>query len=68
MRRNEGVRAVAQQGAAATIVSLIVIREMAPKTMMVFDKFHIVQHFNEAADQIRAKLHHTSKWGFWLHA
>lgn len=30
-----------------------VIREMAPKAVLVFDKFHIVKHLMEAVDEVR---------------
>lgn len=30
-----------------------VIKEMAPQALLVFDKFHIVQHLSKAVDQIR---------------
>ena len=30
-----------------------VIKEMAPQALLVFDKFHIVQHLSKAVDQVR---------------
>lgn len=33
-----------------------VVREMAPKAVLVFDRFHLVAHLNEAVDTVRRQI------------
>ena len=38
------------------------VREHAPKAQILFDRFHIVKHLNEAVDEVRRTLMRRLSW------